>query len=453
MKATEAASMGKNCVRIIHRIRGKIPSGVFSWQQSPNMVRKPFPKERVEVVLVESIHPRAVELCEAEGFKVRALKGAPGEREIQNILSTAHVLGIRSKTEVSRTHLQHAGKLLAVGCFCIGTNQVATDAGCERGIPVFNSPFSNTRSVAELTIAETISLVRGIFTKSQRMHRGEWDKSAAGAHEVRGRTLGIVGYGHIGSQVSVMAEAIGMKVVFFDIIPKLAMGNARRMTSLAALLEVADVVTLHVPATADTKNLIGAKEIAKMKSGAMLINNARGSVVDLTALAAALFKGRLGGTALDVFPVEPAAAGEKFQSDLCGMDNVILTPHIGGSTEEAQEAIAEDVCMKLIKFVNNGSTTGAVNVPQVELPSQGGESEGPSTARRHRVLHFHRNQTGVMKKINSVAADLGANIAAQYLQTNEKIGYVVLDVDPTDGERLTEGLRKVEETIRVRMLW
>lgn len=417
------------------------------------MVRKPFPKERVEVALLESIHPRAVELCEAEGFKVRTLKGAPGEQELNELLGTAHVLGIRSKTELSQAHLQHAGRLLAVGCFCIGTNQVATEAACDGGIPVFNSPFSNTRSVAELTIAETISLVRGIFAKSQCMHRGVWDKSAAGAHEVRGRTLGIIGYGHIGSQVSVMAEAMGMKVVFFDIISKLAMGNARRMSSLGALLEVSDVVTLHVPATAATKNMIGAKEIAKMKPGAMLINNARGSVVDLTALAAGLAKKRLGGAALDVFPVEPSAAGEKFQSDLCGLDNVILTPHIGGSTEEAQEAIAEDVCMKLIKFVNNGSTTGAVNVPQVELPGQGGEAEGPATSRRHRVLHFHRNRPGVMKKINSVAADLGANISAQYLQTNDKVGYVVLDVDPTDGQRLTEGLKKVEETIRLRMLW
>ena len=417
------------------------------------MARKQFPKSRIEVALVESIHPRAVELCEEEGFKVRTLKGAPAEKELRELLATSHVLGIRSKTEISSEHLSQAEKLLAVGCFCIGTNQVAAGAARDRGVPVFNSPFSNTRSVAELTIAETISLVRGIFTKSQRMHRGEWDKSAAGAHEVRGRTLGIVGYGHIGSQVSVLAEAMGMKVVFFDIIPKLALGNARRMASLGALLEVSDVVTLHVPATAQTKNLIGAKEIAKMKQGAMLINNARGTVVDLNALVAALVKKKLGGAALDVFPVEPSAAGEKFQSDLCTMDNVILTPHIGGSTEEAQEAIAEDVVGKLIKFVNNGSTTGAVNVPQVELPGQGGEAEGAGSARRHRVLHFHRNQPGVMKKINSVAADLGANIAAQYLQTNEQVGYVVLDVDPTDGARLTEGLRKVEETIRVRMLW
>lgn len=305
-------------------------------------------------------------------------------------------------------------------------------------------------------------LSRGIFAKSNKMHRGEWDKSAAGAHEVRGRTLGIVGYGHIGSQVSVMAEAMGMRVVFFDIIPKLALGNAQRMPSLAAVLEASDAVTLHVPATAQTKNMIGEREIGKMRKGAMLINNARGNIVDIAALAAALKKGKLAGAALDVFPLEPATAGDAFESATRGLENVILTPHIGGSTEEAQESIAQDVCAKLIRFVNNGSTTGAVNVPQVELPEQGDGSERTSDAaekgsgrgaRRHRILHFHRNQPGVLKKLNGVAADLGVNIAAQYLQTNESIGYVVLDVDPTDGARLTEGFKKIEETIRVRLLW
>jgi len=432
------------------------------------MPNRPFPKQRVEVVLTESIHPRAVELCESEGFKVKLLKGAPDPKQLRELLRTAHVVGIRSKTELTAEALRDAPRLLAAGCFCIGTNQVDVETACAAGVPVFNSPFSNTRSVAELTIAEVISLVRGIFVKSQRMHRGEWDKSSAGAHEVRGRTLGIVGYGHIGTQMSVLAEAMGMKVVFYDVIPKLAMGNARRSASLGALLEESDVVTLHVPATARTRNMIGEREIARMKKGAALINNARGSVVDLAALTAALKKGKLGGAALDVFPKEPSAAGERFESELCGMDNVILTPHVGGSTEEAQEAIAEDVCVKLIRFVNNGSTTGAVNVPQVELPGQGGEGEdgggsggngagagsgGGGGARRHRILHFHRNQPGVMKKINGAAADLGANIAAQYLQTNESIGYVVVDVDPTDGARLTERLKSIEETIRVRMLW
>ncbi len=423
----------------------------------------PFPKQRIEVVLAESIHPRAAELCEAEGFKVRSIKPALGERELADVLKTAHVLGIRSKTELSASALQNAKRLLAVGCFCIGTNQVDLASACSLGVPVFNSPFSNTRSVAELTIAEVVMLARGIFTKSQKMHRGEWDKSAAGAHEVRGRTLGIVGYGHIGSQVSILAEAMGMRVMFYDIISKLALGNAQRAPSLGALLEAADIVTLHVPATPHTKNMIGEREIGKMKKGAMLINNARGNIVDINALAAALKKGKLGGAALDVFPHEPIGAGDAFESPLRGVENMILTPHIGGSTEEAQESISQDVVTKLIRFVNNGSTTGAVNVPQVELPEQGdgtSEDRGSDTTsakraggRRHRILHFHRNQPGVLKKLNGVAADLGVNIAAQYLQTNDSIGYVVLDVDPTDGVRLTDGFKKIQETIRVRLLW
>ncbi|MGE3107680.1 MAG: phosphoglycerate dehydrogenase [Phycisphaerales bacterium] len=432
----------------------------------PTPSHRPFPKQRVEVVLAESIHPRAVELCEAEGFKVRAIRPALSERDVIDVLRSAHVLGIRSKTDVSAGALSGAKRLLAVGCFCIGTNQVDLASACAAGVPVFNSPFSNTRSVAELTIAEIVMLARGIFAKSHKMHRGEWDKSAAGSHEVRGRTLGIVGYGHIGSQVSVLAESMGMRVIFHDILPKLALGNARRAGSLGELLNASDIVTLHVPATPQTTNMIAAREIAKMKEGAMLINNARGSIVDIAALASALKQGKLAGAAIDVFPHEPSGAAEMFQSPLRGIENVILTPHIGGSTEEAQESIAQDVCLKLIRFVNNGSTTGAVNVPQVELPEQDAphrdtdagaakptKREGAGETRRHRILHFHRNQPGVLKKLNSIAADLGVNIAAQYLQTNESIGYVVLDVDPTDGVRLTDGFKKIEETIRVRLLW
>ncbi len=405
------------------------------------------------MVLLEAIHQVAVDRLHAEGFKVETVQGALEGQALRDVLGRAHVLGIRSKTEVTEEVLREAGeRLLTIGCFCIGTNQVALNAACERGVPVFNSPFSNTRSVAELTIAETIALTRGLFEKSRKMHAGEWDKSAAGAHEVRGRTLGIVGYGHIGSQVSVLAEAMGMKVVFYDIVPKLALGNAKRASSLGEVLEQADVLTLHVPATDATTRMVGARELALMRNGACLINNARGNVVDVDALASALKSGRIGGAALDVFPVEPAGKGDRFESAVCGLKNVILTPHIGGSTEEAQAAIAEDVCAKLARFVNNGSTTGAVNVPQVELPGQGGEEEG-GALRRHRILHFHKNLPGVMKKVNGVAADLGANISAQYLQTNAEIGYVVLDVDPTDGERLMQGLKRVEETVRVRMLW
>ncbi len=421
-----------------------------------------FPKDKIRVVLVENVHASAVDALAREGFSVKTLSGAPDEGKLIELARDAHLLGIRSKTEVTPAVLRAAPRLLAVGCFCIGTNQVAVDEACMGGVPVFNSPFSNTRSVAELTVAEAIALTRRLFDKSTRLHAGDWDKSAEGSHEVRGRTIGIVGYGHIGSQVSVLAESLGMRVVFFDIISKLALGNARAARSLAEVLEQSDVLTLHVPATPQTKKLIGAKELAKMKPGSCLINNARGSVVDIPALAAALKSGRLAGAALDVFPVEPAGKGDTFESEVRGLPNVILTPHIGGSTEEAQAAIADDVCAKLVKFVNNGSTTGAVNVPQVELPEQSiieetsprkGEARKAAGGRRHRVLHFHKNLPGVLRSINSAAADLGANIAAQYLQTNAQIGYVVLDVDPTDGELLTAALRKIPETIRVRMLW
>lgn len=412
-----------------------------------------YPKDKIKIVLTEAIHPCAKDVLEAEGFSVKLLPKAPEGKALLDLARDAHMLGIRSKTEITPEVLAAAPRLVAVGCFCIGTNQVAVDRACDLGVPVFNSPFSNTRSVAELTIAEIIGLCRHLFPKSQKLHAGEWDKSADGAHEVRGRTLGIVGYGRIGSQVSVLAESLGMRVIYHDILPRLAMGNARPAKNLGELLENADVVSLHVPATKQTANMIGAKELARMRKGAHLINNARGSVVDIPALAAALRSGQIGGAALDVFPVEPAGKGEEFKSEIRGLANVILTPHIGGSTEEAQESIAQDVCGKLIKFMNNGSTTGAVNVPEVELPEQVTLPGEKSGKRRHRILHFHRNVPGVMKKINGVAGDLHANISAQYLQTNDRIGYVVLDVDPTDAKPLLEGLKSVTETVRLRMLW
>ncbi len=412
-----------------------------------------YPKDKIKIVLTEAIHPRAKELLEGEGFSVKLLPKAPEGKALLELARDAHMLGIRSKTEITPEVLAVAPRLLAVGCFCIGTNQVAVDRACDMGVPVFNSPFSNTRSVAELTISEIVALCRHLFAKSTKLHAGDWDKSADGAHEVRGLTLGIVGYGRIGSQVSVLAESLGMRVIFYDILPRLALGNARPAKNLGDLLERSDVVTLHVPATRQTANMIGVKELARMRKGAHLINNARGSVVDIAALASALKSGHVGGAALDVFPVEPAGKGEEFKSELRGLANVILTPHIGGSTEEAQESIAEDVCSKLIKFMNNGSTTGAVNVPEVELPEQLAIPGEKSGKRRHRILHFHRNVPGVMKKINGVAGDLHANISAQYLQTNERVGYVVLDVDPTDAKPLLQGLKGVEETIRLRMLW
>ncbi|MCC6320711.1 MAG: phosphoglycerate dehydrogenase [Phycisphaerales bacterium] len=420
-----------------------------------------FPKDKVRVVLLENIHARAVEMLSAEGFRVESHKKALEGRELVEAIREAHAVGIRSGSQVKGDVLKASPRLLAVGCFCIGTNQVDLREACHAGVPVFNSPFSNTRSVAELTIAEIVALHRRLLDKSAQMHEGKWDKSAAGAHEVRGRTLGIVGYGRIGSQVSVLAESMGMRVVYFDVLSVLPLGNARSARSLDELLGASDVVSLHVPATKATERMIGAKQIEKMRERAYLINNARGSVVDMGALAAALKSGRLSGAALDVFPNEPAVAGETFSSEVRGLGNVILTPHVGGSTEEAQAAIAEDVAGKLAKFINNGSTTTAVNVPQVELPEQWSapsiDAETLEThaarSRRHRILHFHQNVPGVLSKMHGIIAELGANIAAEYLQTNADIGYVVLDVDPTDAGRITERLRAIPETLRVRMLW
>ncbi len=423
-----------------------------------------FPKDKIRVVLLENIHPRAEQMLAAEGFRVEQLKSALDGPALVGAIKDAHAVGIRSGSQLRAPVIAACPRLLAVGCFCIGTNQVDLRSACLAGLPVFNSPFSNTRSVAELTIAEIIALHRRLLDKSVQMHAHGWDKSAAGSHEVRGRTLGIVGYGRIGSQVSVLAEALGMRVVYYDILACLPLGNARPARTLDELLGASDVVSLHVPATKLTERMIGQRQIEKMRAGAYLINNARGSVVDIPALAAALRSGRLGGAALDVFPEEPSASGERFESAVCGLPNVILTPHVGGSTEEAQEAIAEDVAGKLVKFINNGSTTASVNVPQVDLPEQwaaasidaeadAAAAEAERARRRHRILHFHRNVPGVLSKLHAAIADMGANIAAEYLQTNADIGYVVLDVDPTDGERIVERVRAMPETIRVRMLW
>jgi len=415
-----------------------------------------FPKHQIKAVLLEGIHPGAVEALRAEGFQVEAIAKALEGRALEKAVAGAHLLGIRSKTLVTPAVLAAAPRLLAVGCFCIGTNQVDVSAACAAGVPVFNAPFSNTRSVAELTIAEVVALHRRLTDKSAEMHAGRWDKSADGAHEVRGRTLGIVGYGRIGSQVSILAEAFGMRVVYHDIAARLPLGNARPTRTLGELLEQSDAVTLHVPATRATDRLIGKREIARMRAGAFLINNARGSVVDLDALAGALRSGRLSGAALDVFPDEPAGRGEPFESAVRGVANVILTPHVGGSTEEAQAAIAEDVSAKLLKFVNVGTTTGAVNVPEVELPEQSARDEdapGPRAPRRHRILHFHRNVPGVLSTMHAIIAKRGVNIAAEHLQTNRDIGYVVLDVDPTDAAPIVKALHEVPETIRVRVLW
>jgi D-3-phosphoglycerate dehydrogenase / 2-oxoglutarate reductase len=423
-----------------------------------------FPKQKIKVLLLEGIHPAAAEMLRSEGFAVsthdKALEGAALRKALAGAADApdagVHVLGIRSKSQLTADVLAACPRLLAVGCFCIGTNQVDLAEACRRGVAVFNSPFSNTRSVAELTIAEIIALSRRMIDQSNLVHAGGWDKSAAGAHEVRGRTLGIVGYGHIGSQVSVLAEAMGMRVLFFDIISKLALGNARPVRSLADLLKQSDVVTLHIPATPMTEGLIGKAELKQMRPGSILINNARGSVVDVPALAEALRSGHLSGAAADVFPHEPAGKGEKFSSELQGLPNVILTPHVGGSTEEAQAAIGEDVAAKLIRFVNNGSTTGSVNVPIVDLPEQvhaDAAAPGDGKRRSHRLLHMHRNVPGVLSEMHTLIAELGVNINAEYLQTNRDIGYVVLDVDPQFGKQILAGLKAMPATIRVRPLW
>jgi len=419
-----------------------------------------FPKDKIRVVLLENIHPRAEELLTAEGFRVESHKKALEGAALVEVARDAHALGIRSTSLVKADVLAACPRLLSVGAFCIGTNQIDVRSACLSGVPVFNSPFSNTRSVAELTIGEIVALHRHLADKTAQMHAGRWDKSAAGAHELRGRTVGLVGYGRIGSQVSVLAEAMGMRVVFFDILRVLPLGNARACKTLDELLSQSDVVSLHVPATGKTKNLIGAAQIGKMRSGSYLINNARGSVVDIAALAAGLKSGKLAGAALDVFPEEPASNAEPFVSAVRGLANVILTPHVGGSTEEAQESIAVDVATKLIRFVNNGSTSGAVNVPQVDLPEQnepmedeGGGPRAGAAERRHRILHFHRNVPGVLKNLNAVMAEMGVNIVGQYLKTNEEVGYVVLDIAPGNVEAIGERLRAVPETIRVRVLY
>ncbi len=403
------------------------------------------PHGAADILLTEGIHAAADEVLAPSGLRVRRHDGALPPGGDPDLLAGVRMLGIRSKSRVTADVLAGAADLHAVGCFCIGTNQVDLEEACRRGVAVFNAPFSNTRSVAEMTIAEIIALHRRLFEKSMAMHRGEWDKSAAHAHEVRGRVLGIVGYGHIGSQVSVLAEALGMHVIYHDTAPKLPLGNAHPLPSLGDVLAQADVVTVHVPETPLTKGLIGAAEIALMKPGAFLINNARGCVTDPLAIAAALREGRLGGYATDVYPSEPGDGKARFESPLVGLPNAILTPHIGGSTEEAQANIAREVAEKLTRYMLNGTTTSAVNVPAVELPQL--------RPQEHRILHFHRNVPGVLSKMHAVLADLGVNINAEYLQSNAEVSYVILDVDPHHGDKVRERLSAIPETIRVRTLY
>lgn len=397
-----------------------------------------------DVVLLERIHDAAEVALGRAGLTIARVDGGLSGQPLIDAIATTRFLGIRSKSHVNADVIGASPSLEAIGCFCIGTNQVDLEAAAAAGVVVFNSPFSNTRSVAELTIAETIALQRRLFDRSMSLHGGHWSKSASGAHEVRGRTIGIVGYGHIGSQVSVLAEAMGMRVLYHDVLPRMALGNAQPCDSLAELLRESDVVTLHVPATATTKNLIDAKAIARMKQGASVINNARGSVVDLAALRVAIESGHISGAAIDVFPEEPGSNDEPFECPLAGCPNVILTPHVGGSTEEAQAQIATDVATKLSRYAATGTTSSAVNVPEVDLPDH--------QADQARILHFHRNVPGVLSALHTIIADSGANIHAEYLQSHGDLSYVILDIDRVEAAAVGSRIAALPETIRYRIL-
>ncbi|MDB5868239.1 MAG: D-3-phosphoglycerate dehydrogenase [Polaromonas sp.] len=410
-----------------------------------SMIKTSTDKNKIKFLLLEGIHPSAIDVLQAAGYtQIESLSGALPDDELKQKIADVHFVGIRSRTQLTADVFAQASKLAAVGCFCIGTNQVDLQAARERGIAVFNAPFSNTRSVAELVLAEAILLLRGVPEKSAVAHRGGWLKSAENAYEIRGKTLGIVGYGSIGTQLSVLAEGLGMRVVFFDVVTKLPLGNAHQVTRLNDLLAQSDVVTLHVPETQATQWMIGAEEIAAMKPGSVLINASRGTVVEIEPLAEALRQKKLLGAAIDVFPVEPRSNKDMFESPLRGLDNVILTPHVGGSTMEAQANIGIEVAEKLVKYSDNGTSTSSVNFPEVALPAHPG---------KHRLLHIHRNVPGVLSEINRVFSDNQINIASQYLQTNESIGYVVIDIDAAHSDMALVKLGSVPGTIRSRVLF
>lgn len=409
------------------------------------MAKTSLDKSKIKFVLLEGLHQSAVDTLTNAGYtNVHYFKKALPEAELIEVLKDAHFVGLRSRTQLNRNVLENAPKLIAAGCFCIGTNQVDLQAAQEHGVAVFNAPYSNTRSVAELVIAEAILLLRGVPEKSTVCHRGGWQKSAVGSYEIRGKVLGLIGYGSIGSQVSVLAEAMGMKVKFFDVVTKLPLGNAEQVRSMKDLLAQSDIVSLHVPETDATQDMFGAEEIAQMKKGAILINASRGTVVDIDALAESLKSGHLAGTAIDVFPVEPRSNDDEFISPLRGIDNAILTPHVGGSTQEAQENIGLEVAEKLVKYSDNGTTTSSVNFPEVALPEHG---------KVHRLLHVHNNVPGVLTKINQIFADNNVNIVSQFLQTNDKVGYVVVDVDADYDSIGLKQLREIEGTVRCRVLF
>ncbi|TGG93252.1 phosphoglycerate dehydrogenase [Natronospirillum operosum] len=409
------------------------------------MSKTSLDKSKIKILLLEGIHSSAVEAFENAGYTwIEQVSSSLPEAELKERIRDAHFLGIRSRTQLTRDVFESAEKLVAVGCFCIGTNQVDLQAATERGVVVFNAPFSNTRSVAELVLAQATLLLRGIPEKNAAAHRGVWKKSAQDSYESRGKVLGLVGYGNIGTQLGVLAESLGMSVIFYDVINKLPMGNAHQVGSLKQLLARSDVVSLHVPETPATKWMIGPAEIESMKDKSVLINASRGSVVDLEALAVAVESGKLLGAAIDVFPTEPRSNDDEFVSPLRGLDNVILTPHVGGSTMEAQKNIGAEVAEKLAMFSDNGTSISAVNFPEVALPKHDG---------KHRILHIHENVPGVLSMINSQLSDNGINISGQYLQTNEKVGYVVIDVDQEFGPLALEKLSLIKGTIKARILF
>ncbi|HTO15536.1 MAG TPA: phosphoglycerate dehydrogenase [Edaphocola sp.] len=403
-----------------------------------------YPKTKIKVLLLENLHPVAAKAFIDQGFKVEIEKGALSEEELCEKLKDVSILGIRSKTIITKKVLEHAPRLIAIGAFCIGTNQIDLETASSRGVVVFNAPYSNTRSVVELAIGEIILLIRKAFDKSKKLHKGQWDKSANGSFEIRNKNLGIIGYGNIGAQLSVLAESLGMRVNFYDLVDKLSIGNAEKADSMEALLKTSDIISLHVDGRIENTNLIGKKEFDIMKDGAIFLNLSRGHVVDITALADAVKSGKIAGAGVDVFPQEPKNNTEKFENELCGLENVILTPHIGGSTVEAQENIGKFVPTKCLEYINNGSSNGSVNFPEVQLPL---------LKDSHRILHIHKNIPGVMSQINNIFAKYQININGQYLKTNEKIGYVILDIDKEYKDELIQELKQVDGTIRFRMLF
>jgi len=403
-----------------------------------------YPKDKVRILLLEGIHPAAVDIFKEAGYEARVVKSAMSNQELLDVIEPIHVLGIRSKTQIRQPAIGASKRLLAIGCFCIGTDQVDLDAAASKGVPVFNAPFSNTRSVAELTLAEVVMLSRKAAHRSMELHSGRWEKSAAGSREVRNKTIGIVGYGHIGSQVGLLAEAFGMRVVFYDIVNKLPLGNAVQLASLGELLQSSDFVTLHVPESPETRNMVSSREISLMKNGSCLLNLSRGSVVDLKAVSDALTSGHLAGAALDVFPREPGSSSEAFECELRGLENVILTPHIGGSTEEAQRNIGIEVASALVKYIETGSSSGSVNFPHVDLPL---------VRNRHRVLNIHRNVPGVLSNINRIVAEMGVNISSQYLGTRHDVGYLIMDVDQKISREVKREIDLLDTTIKTRLLF